>query len=185
MFKYSKKQFITALLLLIALFFIIALIFFFDVVLEYIKERYMDIIIAIILAIIAGIVIEYIYKRFSPKSKILKTTMTHVPNDNGLFASLVLPNNNNIVVAGAEKIIGREDFLGVIPTDKLLFIGKNHFKITNMEDGFFIEDLDTKNGTFLNQEKLTPFKKIRLNEGDEILVAGNLHIKYTEKNHLR
>jgi pSer/pThr/pTyr-binding forkhead associated (FHA) protein len=53
-----------------------------------------------------------------------------------------------------------------------------------MENGFYIEDLDTKNGTFVNNDKLQAFKKRKLHEGDEIVIA-NLHIKYFEKSHLR
>ena len=187
MLKVSIKQ-LTALILiivLIAVIFILAFVYGYNNVFDYLKNQYADIIIAVILAIIVGLIIEYIYRRFSPKSKILNTTMTHGPNSDGLYAKLILPNNNNIVITGAERTMGREDFLGVIPTDKLLFIGKNHFKITNMGTSFYIEDLNTKNGTFVNQEKLSPFKKRELHEGDEIIIANTLHIKYVEKNHLK
>jgi hypothetical protein len=186
MLKLSTKQLMALILIivLIAAILIFTFIYGYNTVLDYLKNQYAEIIIAVILAIIVGLIIEYIYRYFSPKSKILKTTMTHKPNKNGDFAKLILPNNNNIVITGAERIMGREDFLGIVPTDKLLFIGKNHFKITNMENGFYIEDLDTKNGTFVNNDKLQAFKKRKLHEGDEIVIA-NLHIKYFEKSHLR
>ena len=113
-----------------------------------------DLVLAIIMASIAGLVIEFLYRRYSPQSKILKTTVTHKPNNNVSFAQLILPNNNNIIVDGAERIIGREDFVGVISTDKLLFIGKDHLKVIKKPDGFYIQDMNTKNGTQLNGEDI-------------------------------
>ena len=92
------------------------------------------------------------------------------------MAQLNLPNNNNIVVDGAEKKIGREDFLGVVSSDKLYFIGKDHFKITHENGSFYIQDLKTKNGTTVNDEELQGSKKHQLLDGDEIVVAKSLRI---------
>lgn len=86
----------------------------------------------------------------------LKSTQTHFADVGESMAQLNLPNNNNIVVDGAEKIIGREDFLGVVSSDKLYFIGKDHFKITHENGSFYIQDLKTKNGTTVN-ERITGF----------------------------
>lgn len=79
--------------------------------------------------------------------------MTHNPDNNVSFAKLILPNNNNIVVDGAERAVGREDFVGVISTDKLLYIGKDHIKIFKDGSDFFIQDLNTKNGTEVKRRK--------------------------------
>jgi FHA domain len=130
-----------------------------------------DLVLAIIMASIAGLVIEFLYRRYSPQSKILKTTITHKPTNNVSFAQLILPNNNNIIVDGAERIIGREDFVGVISTDKLLFIGKDHLKVIKNPDGFYIQDMNTKNGTQLNGEDIGAKSQVPLNSGDEILVG--------------
>jgi hypothetical protein len=140
-----------------------------------------DLVLAIIMASIVGLVIEFLYRRYSPQSKILKTTVTHKPPNNVSYAQLILPNNNNIIVDGAERIIGREDFVGVISTDKLLFIGKDHFKIIKKPDGFYIQDMNTKNGTQLNGEDIGSNSQKPLNSGDKILVGKTLRIKFTEK----
>ena len=140
-----------------------------------------DLVLAIIMASIAGLVIEFLYRRYSPQSKILKTTVTHKPTNNVSFAQLILPNNNNIIVDGAERIIGREDFVGVISTDKLLFIGKDHLKVIKKPDGFYIQDMNTKNGTQLNGEDIAAENQVPINSGDEILVGKTLKIKFTEK----
>ena len=155
--------------------------FGFNNVALWLEKMSLDLILAIIMAAIAGLAIDQLYKRYSPQSKILKTTVTHSPDNNVSFAQLILPNNNNIIVNGAERIIGREDFVGVVSTDKLLFIGKDHFKITKEHGGFYIQDMKTKNGTQLNEEDLLGDKKL-LNSGDEILVGKTLKIKYSQKN---
>jgi hypothetical protein len=150
-------------------------------VVEWLQKMSVDLLLAIIMAAIAGFVIDLLYKRYSPQSKILKTTVTHNKNNNLSFAQLILPNNNNIVVDGAERVIGREDFVGIISTDKLLFIGKDHFKVFKEFDGYYVQDLNTKNGTQVNGEELKGSEKKMLKSDDEILVGKTLKIKYIEK----
>jgi pSer/pThr/pTyr-binding forkhead associated (FHA) protein len=91
-----------------------------------------------------------------------------------------LPKDRHIIIEDYEKTFGREDFLGVLLPDDLVFIGKEHFKITRMDDGFYIEDLDTKNGTTINGNEIKGSGKIKLENRDEILVAKTLPIKYLE-----
>ena len=142
----------------------------------------LDLVLAIIMAVIAGFAIDSLYRRFSPQSKILKTTLTRTPSRNVSFAKLILPNNNNIIIDGTGRIIGREDFVGVVSTDKLLFIGKNHFRIIKQSDGFYIEDMNTKNGTQLNGENIDVDIPKLLKSGDEILIGKTLKIEFREKN---
>jgi FHA domain len=160
------------------------LIFGFNIVSEWLQNMSLDLLLAIIMAVVVGLIIELLYKRYSPQSKILKTTITHSPNNHVSYAQLILPNNNNIVVNGAERTIGREDFVGVISTDKLLFIGKDHFKIIKKSDGFYIKDMGTKNGTRLNGEEIKGANNKLLTTGDDILVGKTLKIKYCEKTSL-
>ncbi len=176
--KMNVTRIITIILLIAVLGFIASLFIYGFIGLQKIS---VDIVLAIIMACIAGFVIEFLYRRYSPQSKILKTTVTHKPPNNVAYAQLILPNNNNILVDGAERIIGREDFVGVISTDKLLFIGKDHFKVIKKPDGFYIQDMNTKNGTQLNGEDIGAKNQEALNSGDEILVGKTLKIKFTEK----
>ena len=166
---------------IIAIVIIATLLFFsFNNIFQGIQKMSVDFILAIIMAAIAGLVIDQLYKKYSPQSKILKTTVTHNLNNKISFAKLILPNNNSIIVNDAERTIGREDFVGVVSTDKLLFIGKDHFRITKEPDGFYIEDLKTKNGTMLNGQEVTN-AKLLLNNDDELLIGKTLKIKYIEK----
>ncbi|MGE0064990.1 MAG: FHA domain-containing protein [Methanobacteriales archaeon] len=131
-----------------------------------------------LMAIIAGIAIRNFYVIFSQKSKITETTRVNKPKKS--FANLFLPKDRHIIIEDYEKTFGREDFLGVLLPDDLVFIGKEHFKITRMDDGFYIEDLDTKNGTTINGNEIKGSGKIKLENRDEILVAKTLPIKYLE-----
>lgn len=178
----SLTKILTIILSITALGLIVALIIFgFDDFQTWFQKIFIDLVLAVIMAVIVGLIIDWIYRKYSPQSKILKTTITHSPKNNISFAKLILPNNNNIVVDGAERIVGREDFVGVISTDKLLYIGKDHLKITKDGDNFYIQDLNTKNGTSINGEKLSGNETRLLNSGDEVEVGKTVKIFYEEK----
>ena len=177
----SRKQLIGIIVIILVVGALVALIWSLNSVFGWLQNQTQEIILALIMAVVAGFLIEYIYRKLSPQSKILKTTQTHCDDTGESMAQLILPNNNNIIVNGAEKIIGREDFLGVVPSDKLYFIGKDHIKITRKDGCFYIKDLNTKNGTTLNGEKIQRSQKYKLNDGDEIVLAKSLRIKYNER----
>ncbi len=173
----SRKQLIGLIVMIIVVVALAAVIWKLNNVLGLLQNQTQEIILALVMAIIAGFFIEFIYRKLSPQSKILKTTQTQCSDSNEIVAKLILTNNNVIIVKG-EKILGREDFLGVIPSDKLYFIGRDHFKITMNDCNFYIQDLKTKNGTTVNGEELQGSQKYKLIDGDEIVVAKSLRIKY-------
>ncbi|NMC03149.1 MAG: FHA domain-containing protein [Chloroflexi bacterium] len=75
-----------------------------------------------------------------------------------------------------EIIIGREDPVsGVFPDIDLTDHGgdeggvsRQHARILIQGENFFIEDLNSTNFTFLNQQKLPPRQPQALNSGDEV-----------------
>lgn len=172
-------------ILIIAIFVAIVLvlaIFQTDNFTQWVQYEWLDLLYAIILAIIAGLLIEFIYRRYSAKSKMLQTTMTPPSESSKFLAKLVLKEKHEFLIKEYERTFGREDFIGVAPADELMFIGKEHFKITREDDGYYLEDLNTKNGTSLDGENITGQGKRKLTEGDEIVVAKTLEIKYFEDN---
>jgi hypothetical protein len=178
----SLTKILTIILSITALGLVVALIIFgFEDFSTWFQKIFIDLALAVVMAVIVGLIIDWIYRKYSPQSKILKTTMTHTPSNNISFAKLILPNNNNIIVDGAERVVGREDFVGVISTDKLLYIGKDHLKITKDGDNFYIQDLNTKNGTSINGENLVGNEKKLLSSGDELEVGKTVKIYYQEK----
>jgi hypothetical protein len=68
---------------------------------------------------------------------------------------------------GAALLIGRGDDCHVIINDRQA--SRHHARITQTEDGYVLEDLGSKNGTFLNGQILTV--PTVLKDGDEIGIA--------------
>jgi pSer/pThr/pTyr-binding forkhead associated (FHA) protein len=68
---------------------------------------------------------------------------------------------------GAAIVIGRGDDCHVIISDRQT--SRHHARITQTEDGYVLEDLGSKNGTFLNGQTLTV--PTVLKDGDEIGIA--------------
>lgn len=140
------------------------------------NTQFLDIFYAVIMAIIAGLIAEYFYRKYSDKTKFAQTTVLKKPKK--LLAKLILPNGDEITITQYERIMGREDFIGIFTGDQLFFIGKEHFKLTRLEDGFYIEDMNTKNGTKVNGEEIKGMGKIKLTEGDTIQIAKTFKIIY-------
>ena len=64
--------------------------------------------------------------------------------------------------------------------DKLNLIGK--VSTANYDNnGFLIQDLNTKNGTEVNGEKLVENEMKLLSSGDDIMVGKTLNMRYKEK----
>jgi pSer/pThr/pTyr-binding forkhead associated (FHA) protein len=68
---------------------------------------------------------------------------------------------------GAAVVIGRGDDCHVVIDDRQA--SRHHARITQTQDGYVLEDLGSKNGTFLNGQPLTV--PAVLKDGDEIGIA--------------
>lgn len=174
-----RKNIITIIIASFTVLIIILLIVWQDAFLGWLQDKWPDVVLAVILAVIAGLIIEAIYRKYSPKSKFSKTTIIMKPRRK--LAKLVLPDNNYLTITQYDRIFGREDFMGVVIADELLFIGKEHFKLTRLDDGFYIEDLNTKNGTKVNGQDIRDLGKIKLKDNDQILVSETLNLSYSEE----
>jgi hypothetical protein len=76
-----------------------------------------------------------------------------------------------IIVDNQEIIIGRnEEICSHVIENKS--IGRAHIRINMGLSGCFITDLDSKNGTYLNGEKLLSNKEYPLNNNDRLLLAN-------------
>ena len=173
----SLKTIIGLVIILFVLIISYLVIFWRDQFINRLNAMWVDLVFAVILAIIVGVVINYMYKK-SSKSKILKTTITPTNNTHQSMAKLVLKENQEFIIKEFERVFGREDFIGITGPDDLLYIGKEHFKITKQSNGYYIEDLNTKNGTQVKGEEIKGKGKIQLENEDNILVAQILNIKY-------
>jgi pSer/pThr/pTyr-binding forkhead associated (FHA) protein len=119
--------------------------------------------------------------RSSHKTKINNTTVFLKPQK--LLAKLIFSKDKVLKINKYQKTIGRDDFLGFLTGDDLLFIGKKHFMLTRLDDGFYIEDLNSKNGTKVNSRDIRGLGKIKLKNNDEITISDFLKLKYLEETY--
>lgn len=138
------------------------------------------IIFALLIIAVLFIIVLYLRNRSAPRKLISEETTMHV-KPKKLLGKLVFPNSGEFILKDYERKFGREDFLGLDDGDNLLYIGKEHFKLTRLDDGFYMEDLNSKNGTKINEQDINGLGKIKLKDGDEIKVA-RIKIIYREDN---
>ena len=75
-----------------------------------------------------------------------------------------------------ELSLGRRGSNDIIIKDP--FVSKNHFQIVKDEGNFFLEDLNSSNGTYLNEEIV--LDAIELKNGDMIKI-GNIEFLFVNK----
>lgn len=75
-------------------------------------------------------------------------------------------------------IIGRGDECDLVLNDRA--ISRQHCRILAEEEHFLLEDLDSKNGTWVNDEAVRGVRQ--LEDGDKIQLAMTVRITYTESD---
>jgi hypothetical protein len=78
-------------------------------------------------------------------------------------------------LAKKEHLIGREP-----PADILLplpRVSRRHARITHEEHGYFVSDLNSSNGTYVNGQALGS-EPVRLKDNDEIVAGGVVALKF-------
>ena len=109
-------------------------------------------------------------------------SMGTVPNDGGVYLKLLnrldsLPYRISDSYPLGEKLsLGRSSENDVTLKDP--FVSKKHFIITRDEEQFFIADLGSANGTYLNKQKLTD--AVRLSNGD-VIGIGELEFIFVNR----
>lgn len=81
----------------------------------------------------------------------------------------LLKDGKRVPLAPGENILGRESDGGGIRIDSPT-VSRRHARISVSAGGASVEDLDSKNGTYLRGESVTT--AVALNDGDEIRVGG-------------
>ena len=76
----------------------------------------------------------------------------------------------------AVVVIGRGDDCQVIIDDRQ--VSRHHTRLTQTEHGYILEDMDSKNGTFLNGQLLA--SPTALKDGDEIGIAFGARLSFVD-----
>ena len=95
-----------------------------------------------------------------------------------------VPESDDYVVApiGEGLVVGRHEDCDVAIPD-CLAMSRRHFQVQFFEGAYLIEDLDSRNGTFINEADSERISRRVLRDGDFIL-AGGLTFLFLEENDL-
>ncbi len=111
---------------------------------------------------------------------LIKQDLSQIPSTTK-EALLILPyspsrRKKKTFILNGEKIIGRDKNCSIILEDS--YASSQHARIYQKDNHFFIEDLESKNGTFLNGKRIK--KETALKNGDKITI-GKTELKFMEK----
>lgn len=95
-------------------------------------------------------------------------SLLHLIEDNGISESFPLNKG--------ELLVGREEYCDI----RLPYAGvsRKHLKLLTVMDDTFLEDLASKNGTYVNGHLL---KKVALNDGD-IIQVGQVELRFEKES---
>lgn len=93
-------------------------------------------------------------------------------------ARLIGPNGLAIELEPGVRVVGRRDFVGYVPEGDLEYISRRHFEIRCGREGFFIRDLGSLNGTWVNGSRLGR-EYIKLTNGSVIDVAEVVRLRFS------
>jgi len=93
-------------------------------------------------------------------------------------AKIALPNGLEIQLAANSRVVGRADLVRALTVDELGLISRRHFEVKSEDEQFYIEDLDSANGTKLNGEDISGKGPVSLNNDDVIEPAGAIQLKF-------
>lgn len=106
-------------------------------------------------------------------------SLSKLENYNGAYLKLLnrlenLPYKlNDSYSIGQEISLGRSNNNDIVLKDP--YISKRHFRIVKDENEYFIEDLNSSNGTYVNGERIFDVKKLAY--GD-IIKVGNIEFMF-------
>lgn len=94
------------------------------------------------------------------------------------LAYLELPNGVSIPITVSSKEFGREDFAAYAPQSLLHYISSRHFRIYFSGGTWFIEDLNSTNGTIVDGRQIRGAGPVELKAGSVIQPAGVIKLTF-------
>ncbi len=97
-------------------------------------------------------------------------------------ARLIGPNGFSIDLRIGIRTFGRRDFAGYVSDEDLDYISRRHFEIRGTSQGYFIRDLGSLNGTWVNGRKLARGESVKLSNGSLIDVAEVVRLRFVSED---
>jgi len=132
---------------------------------------------------VAYLYTSFALRRLSVASRSTSTTPTHPapPPPPPVFASvafLVLPDGSRVELRG-DAVLGRSWVASIFPNAPWLNrISEAHAVIRRKTDGWYIEDLGSQYGTYVNGRDIRGAGEVKLNPGDVISLGGVFTLVY-------
>lgn len=95
--------------------------------------------------------------------------------------ALRIMGNDFALAISKKAILGREGISKEHFQEKS--ISRKHLKIFIQNNQWFLEDLNSANGTYLNKKQILPLQRYQISDGDQIALANKITFKvYTQKD---
>jgi len=106
-----------------------------------------------------------------------------VIRNRGVFMVGLQLGDHIIPLRSLPQVFGRYDFKDLIPSPRLMYIGRTHFRIDYdySQDSFTVEDLGRVNGTFVDGEDIRGKGPVPLKDGSIINPAGVADLCFVAK----
>jgi RNA polymerase subunit RPABC4/transcription elongation factor Spt4 len=101
-----------------------------------------------------------------------------IVTESGLRLNLLAGEQTNVVLGRADVLSGVAPDLDLDPyAGELAGLSRRHARVFVQDRHYWIEDLNSVNWTYLNNQRLTPTKPVMLNDGD-LLRLGNVLLTF-------
>jgi len=111
-----------------------------------------------------------------------ETSPTTTPVVEAPPAKLLMPEGNEMLLAGNPRTLGRHDFENFMLREDVPYISRQHINIWYEGGHYYIEDRSSTNGTRLNGKEIKGTGRHALADGDVIELAGKLSITFKVQN---
>jgi hypothetical protein len=95
----------------------------------------------------------------------------------------LLIDGRKLRLRGGNVVLGREDFAGMLPPDRLPYITRKvkggHFRIVRYGRAYYIQDLGSTNGTFVNGVDIRGKGPVPIKQGDVIEVPNAFQARFS------
>ena len=101
-----------------------------------------------------------------------------IVTETGLRLNLFPADQSSVVVGRADALSGVTPDLDLDRyAGELAGLSRRHARLSRQDNRYWIEDLNSVNWTYLNQQRLTPEQPVPLNDGD-LLRLGNVLLTF-------